>query len=406
MPQFIYRGRDRGGHLRVGQRFAFSADNLGIELIKEGISPIQIKLSHSERSYLDKFHDWAQGETLHLQELAIFSRQMELLHKAGVPMVTALKQLAAHTRSYRLAHALHGVIEHLEKGQSLSSAMYYYPEAFSPLIINVIQIGENTGHLSEAFAHLHSYLEFEASSTKQIKSAFRYPIFVSVSIIFAIIILNIFVIPTFAKFYVGLTVSLPWQTRLLIGISNSVVDYGMYLLVVVVASSIMIYRYVRTPQGRYRWNHYALHIPFIGNLLKRIILIRFAQSLSIILTSGISVTQGLTLVKNIINNTYIGEQISRMQEGIERGVPFTQALTKIELFTPLEIQILGVGEKNGELSPALNYISNFHGQEIEFDLKRMNDWIGPIMITAISILILIIALGVYLPIWNMINLVH
>lgn len=406
MPQFIYRGRDKEGKLRVGQRFAYSLDNLNAELIKEGITPINIKVSDSERSYWDKVQDWIQGETLHRQELAIFARQMQLLHQAGVPMITALRQLASHTRSHRLKHALLGCVEHLEKGQSLSGAMQHYPAVFSSMVVNIVQMGEDTGKLSEAFGHLHQYLEFESSSIKQIKSAFRYPIFVSGSIIFAIVVLNLFVIPNFARFYVNLEVSLPWQTRVLIGFSNFFVHYGFYLLIALIGLSIMWFRYLKTSEGRYRWNHFELKIPVVGKLLKRIILIRFAQSLSIMLNSGISVTKGLNLVKNIIVNAYIIEQISRAQEAIERGVSFTQAISKIELFSALEIQILSVGEKNGELSPALSYISNFHSQEIQFDLKRMNDVIGPIMISAISVLILIIAMGVYLPIWNMINLVH
>src|SRR5262249_34683466 len=141
---------------------------------------------------------------------------MQLLHNAGVPLVTSLKQLATYTRSRRLAVALQGVASDIEKGQSLGAAMQNHPQAFSPLIVNIVQIGENTGHLSEAFQHLYKYLEFEASSSKRIKAALRYPIFVFVTIIFAIFIVNIFIIPTFAHFYANAEATLPWQTRILV----------------------------------------------------------------------------------------------------------------------------------------------------------------------------------------------
>lgn len=406
MPQYLYRGRDKEGRLRVGQRFSSNIDMLNSELIKEGISTIQITVAKDEHSYWDKLKDWVQGKSLYISELSIFARQMQLLHQANVPITTALKQLGSHTRSHKLAHALNGVIEHLEKGESLATSMQHYPQVFSNLMVNIIQIGENTGHLSESFSQIHDYLEFEANTTKQIKSAFRYPIFVTTSIVFAFIVLNLFVIPTFAKFYSNLTVSLPWETRLLIGISNFFVHYGLYFLIVILISGFFLFRYLKTREGQYRWNKLQLSLPLVGPLLRRIIIIRFTQSLAIILNSGISVTQGLILIKNIIINAYIIEQISHMQEAIERGVPFTHAIEKIDIFAPLELQILSVGEKNGELSPALSYIARFHSDEIQFELKRLNDFIAPILISVVSVLILIVALGIYLPIWNMINLVH
>ena len=406
MPQYAYRARDRDGRLRAGQRFSNTIDDLSAELIKEGIYPIKISLYQEERTFLHKLRNWMQGEALHLEELAIFSRQMQLLHQASVPMVTALKQLANYTRSNRLSFALKGVIEHLEMGQSLSTAMQYYPDTFSPLIVNIVQIGENTGHLSEAFAHLHQYIAFEVSSRKQIKAAFRYPMLIGISIIFAILILNLFVIPTFAGFYQNIDVPLPWQTRILINVSNFFVNYIAYIIVLTIAGIFLLFRYIRTPSGRVRWDRFLLRIPFMGRLIGRTILVRFSQALAIVINSGVSVPQGLILVKQLLANQYINSQISLMQEAIERGQAFTQSITNIELFSPLELQIIAVGEKNGELGPALSYIGNFHTHEIEFELKRINDLIGPIMVAAISILILIIALGVYLPIWNMINLVR
>lgn len=406
MPQYTYRGRDQSGALRTGQRFANNVDHLNADLIHEGISPIQISEVTSKKSLQDMFQDYFYTSAENSEEMAIFARQMQLLHKAGVPMVTALNQLAANTRSKRLAKALAGISILLEQGQSLATAMQQYPSIFSPLIINVVKIGENTGHLAEAFGHIHEYLEFEVNNSKQIKSAFRYPAFVLLSITFAIIVLNIFVIPTFSRFYGGLHMDLPWQTKLLIGTSDFIRHYGFYFLAACAIGAFFLFRYIGTAEGRYQWNRFELYIPVFGKLLKRIILIRFSQSLAIMLGSGLSVTQSLALVNEIILNTYITRQITGMQEAIEGGTAFTHAIAKVNLFTPLEIQILAVGEKNGELSPALSYIANFHSQEISFDLKRIHDLIGPIMIAAVSILILIIALGVYLPIWNMIDLYH
>lgn len=404
MQQYAYRGRDKEGRLKIGERISESPDELSATLIKEGITPISIELMKSSGGLWEKISDRLLGEQAKLEELSIFSRQMQLLHKAGVPIVSSLHQLAANTRSKRLSIALDGVADNLQKGASMASAMRLYPETFSPLMINIVDIGETTGHLSESFGYLYEYLEFESSSTKQIKTAFRYPMFVVISIVAAIAILNIFVVPTFSKFYSGLDVALPWQTRFIIGLSNIIVHYGYLILAGIILCAVLIYRYVHTPSGQYKWDNLQLRIPIFGKLLKRIIVIRFCQALGIVLKSGIAVNQGLALVSNTITNAYINRQIIDMQTAVERGVSFTNAISKMELFTPLEVQILAVGEKNGELTPALDFISNFHNHEIQYDLKRLSDMIGPIMLAAVAGLVLIIALGVYLPIWNMINL--
>lgn len=406
MPQFIYKARDKSGALRTGERFANSADTLNMELAREGIFPIEIVETTHEVSLLDKIRDFFQNRALQLTELAIFARQMQILTRTGVPIVSALRQLATYTKSNRLNVALNGLADSLEKGKSLSSGMANYPGVFTPLVVNIVNLGENTGHLSEAFGHLYEYLEFESKNRKMIKSTFRYPMFVGITIIAAIVILNIFVIPTFARFYTNIDISLPWETSLLINMSNVFTKYGVYLAAGIGLLGYAFYRYLQSDTGRYKWDHLLLRMPIFGKLYRQLLLIRFAQSLSIILNSGVSISQGLTLVKNSLNNRYIEDQIVTAQEMIERGNSFTQAMTSIEIFTSLEQQLIAVGEKNGELGQAMGYIATFQSSEIEFEIKRINDNIGPILITVIAGMVLIIALGVYLPVWNMINLVH
>lgn len=406
MPSYSYRARDKSGVLRTGERIAKSADILNEELSREGIYPIEIHEIISTESYLDILREFLQGETAHLEELSIFARQMQILSKSGVPIVSSLRQLATYTRSLKLASGLNGIADLIEKGKSLSAAMASYPKVFSNLVVNIVHIGENTGHLTEAFAHLHEYLDFEAKNRKMIKATFRYPIFVMVAVFMAIMILNMFVIPTFAKFYSNIDVALPWETRFLINMSYVFTEYGFYLLAAFIGLIYLMRRYLRTPGGHYNFSLFKLRMPLFGKLYRRLLLIRFSQSLAIILNSGIQISQGLTLVKNSLNNQYIENQITETQELIERGTTFSHAMLKIELFSPLENQIIAVGEKNGELGPSMSYIGTFQNSEIEFDLKRLSDTIGPILITFISGLVLIVALGIYLPIWNMINLTH
>ncbi|OGT59775.1 MAG: hypothetical protein A3E85_02150 [Gammaproteobacteria bacterium RIFCSPHIGHO2_12_FULL_45_12] len=406
MADFIYYGRDKQGAVRSGKRTAIDLDTLNLELIKEGITPLDIKLITHKLSPTSQCYRWLQLKSLPPNELVVFTRQMQLLHEAGVPIDAALRQLAELTRNQLLSISLKGILDYIAKGQSLAAAMQHFPDIFSPLMISIIQIGETTGHLDKSFAHLHQYLIFEANNSKQIKSAFRYPTMVLLAILSAILTINLFVIPTFAKFYANLSVTLPWQTRFLIGSSNFFIHYFQYIIIAISLMTFLFFYYLKTPSGSRLYGRLSLKMPLFGKLLKQILLIRICQSLALVVDSGIPLNQGLKLVKQIISNTYLIDQLTKIEEAIERGIPFTQASAKFELLSPLEAQILAVGEASGELSPALHYISNFQHQEVEYDLKRLNDFIGPFLIGIVSILILILALGVYLPIWNMIDMVH
>jgi MSHA biogenesis protein MshG len=406
VPQYIYRARDKTGSLRTGERFADSADILNEELAREGIYPIEIRLHETTESLSTRFKTLIQGKWLLTEELAIFARQMQLLSKTRVPIVSAIKQLATYTRSFKLQDALNGVADHIEKGKSFSESLRHFPDVFSPLVISIISIGESTGHLTEAFGNLYAYLSFEAKNRRLIKTTFRYPVFVVISILAAILVLNIFVIPTFAHFYTNLDTQLPWQTRFLIGMSTIFTRYGVYLALAILAVIYLMRRYISSPEGKARFDRMLLHMPMFGKLYRRLLLIRFTQSLAIILNSGVPISQGLNLVKTSLNNKTIENEITEAQEQIERGTSFTKSMGKIELFTPLEFQIVSVGEQNGELGASMEYICNFQSSEIEFDLKKLSDNLAPILITIISGLVLIVAMGIYLPVWNMIELVH
>lgn len=406
MPEFNYRGRDKTGNLKVGQRFSANMDILNAELIKEGVFPIQITPIHTASSSSLNVKYWFQRRSAYLQELSIFSRQMQLLQQANVPTLDALKQLWAFSKALRLKEGIKGVIEQIEKGMDLSTAMSMFPNAFPAIMINMIKMGQSTGHLDQAFLHSHQYIEFEIQNSRQTKSVLRYPMFLLVTTLAAVIVLNVFVIPTFAQFYGNMKVNLPWETTLLIGMSDFLVSYGWYLLFFFIGLGSYIFYLLKKPKGRYAWHVFQLRLPLIGRLLKRIALIHFSQALSIALKSGVSIVDGLKLAAESTQNTKIRQQILKMLEAIQGGTTFTQASKNNDLFGPMELQIFSVGEKNGELGAALEYIAQFYSRDIEYDLKRLNDIIAPLLIAILSGLILILALGVYLPIWNMVNLVN
>lgn len=407
MPDYLYRGRDKFGELREGERFASSVETLNASLNVEGIIPIEIRLKNetSVKSVEALFKKYFKTK-VDKAELSILMRQLQLLSEAHVPILIGITLLSQHTKNKQLKEALEGLCISLQKGQNLSTSMQAYPDIFNTFLISMIEIGEGTGDLTTTFAQIHEYLEFEIKSTKKFKETLRYPSMLLLTLIATILCINIFVIPTFAKVYSQLNTTLPWQTSLLIASSNFIMNYGIYLLIGIVILVFFILRYLNTTPGRLKYHKLILRIPLIGRILKRIILIRFSKTLAIVLDSGMTLIDGLRFTGDIVMNDFVKGQIQETCDLIERGNGFVMAIAQISIFSPLEIQMMVVGEQNGQLGPALKYISFFHTNEIDFELKKLHEMLGPILVACFSVIILIVSLGVYLPLWNLSSAAH
>jgi MSHA biogenesis protein MshG len=302
--------------------------------------------------------------------------------------------------------ALHGIAEALEAGQDLASAMQRFPKVFTPVMISMIRVGQSSGRLDEAFLHLNQYIELEASAIKRLATATRYPLFIFISMLVAIFVVNSFVIPTFAKVYATAHIPLPGLTVALISISDFTREYWVYLFILLVGCLVWGFYYFKTPEGRLWWDTFRLKLPIVGFLMKRVILLRFTQVFAIVTKAGVPLLEGLTLVAQAINNSHAEQEILSMREAILRGKTLTQSALSVDFFTPLEIQMLTVSEETGELAEMLQQMSSFYEREVDYDLKRLNDIIEPLLIVCLSVVILMLALAVYLPIWDLIKLAH
>ncbi len=401
MPLFVYQGRDATGHLRKDERTAPTADALGVQLMNEGITPVSIKLKAKSKDWNNIQIGTLFEEKVSTDDLGMLSRQIYTLARTGVPLPNALRQLSKGTKNHLLAEALNGIVDYLESGQDIASAMQNYPKVFTPLMISIVRVGQSSGRLAESFLQISEYLEFEGSSIKNIKTALRYPTLVIIAMVGAIVLINIFVIPAFARVFLQAKVELPLATRILISTSNFFTHYWLYLLVFTVGATAWVMWYIKTEKGRYKWDSLMLHLPLFGKLLKRIFLLRFVQTFATILDSGVPLIEGIELSAQAVNNEFIRKKVLSMREAIERGNSLTLAAAATDLFTPMEIQILGVSEETGELSTMLRQIADFYRREVDYDMKRISDTIEPALIVLLSGVILVLALAVYLPIWNM-----
>jgi MSHA biogenesis protein MshG len=404
MPIFIFHGRDNTGVLKTGKRTAYSADTLCDQLIAEGVIPVHIYSASEAKSLWLKFKDKLTEKPITSDELSLFARQMYTLCKTAVPIASALRQLAENIPNPSLANAILGVVENLEMGMDLASSMQIYSHIFTPIVISMIKVGQSSGQLAQAFLRINQYLELEAAATKDVKTALRYPIFVLLSLLAAIVLINVFVIPAFSKVFISAKLDLPLATRVLMVSSHFFMRYWVGILLLILIFMAVIYVYTNSQQGKIARDHFLLNIPYVGRILKRIVLLRFAQSFSIIIDSGVPLLAGIELVASAVNNEYAKMKISAMRDSIEHGYTLTQAAAASKLFTPLELQMLSVSEETGELGNMLIQIAAFYKREVEYDLKQLSDVIEPILIMILSGVILVLALAVYLPIWNMVKL--
>lgn len=401
MPFFAYKGRDGRGEAVQGVLEGADSGAVAGQLSGLGIVPLEIKPSAAPDAEGPGFSLGFGKKKISHTEVLLFSRQMYTLLKAGVPIMGALKGLEESSENPRFAGVVRDLRESLDSGRELSMSLARHPEVFGHFYSAIVSVGEQTGRLEEVFLRLFHHLEFEKFMREQVKSAIRYPTFVVVTMAVAIVIINIFVIPAFAKVYAGFNTELPLMTRLLIGFSSFMVDYWFYLLAGLVAAVFGARAWVKTPVGRGHWDRMKLRIPVAGQIIQKATLARFARSFSLAFSSGVPVTTSLGMVANTVENVYISERIVRMREGVERGESVLRTARDAGVFTPVVLQMIAVGEESGALDDLTGEIADMYQREVEYDLKHLSSQIEPILIIMLGVLVLILALGVFLPIWDL-----
>jgi MSHA biogenesis protein MshG len=235
----------------------------------------------------------------------------------------------------------------------------------------------------------------------QVKSALRYPTFVIAVMAVAVGVINLFVIPAFAKVYEGFGAKLPLVTLWLIGFSNFTVDYWWLVLGLIVGSAVAFKLWVATPAGRYGWDRFKLRIPIAGKIILKATLARFARSFALAVRSGVTAVQTLTLVAQVVDNAYLAQRIEKMREGVERGESILRTAIASAAFTPVALQMILVGEESGSLDDMMDEVADMYTRETDYELKTLGAQIEPILIVLLGILVLILALGVFLPIWDL-----
>ncbi|TAN68820.1 MAG: type II secretion system F family protein [Methylobacter sp.] len=400
MPFFSYKGRNNKGELVKGALESDDRNALAKQLLSIGITPVEI-MPGSAPTAIDNLSISLFEERIEPLDVMMFSRQMYTLLKAGIPIMSALSGLLSSTKNKAFAKVISDIRSSLDSGRELSAALNLHPKVFNSFYISMIRVGETTGMLDRVFLRLFDHLEFERFMREQIKAALRYPSFVMMAMAAAIVIINLFVIPIFAKVFANMGADLPLMTRILLGFSNFMLASWPYLLAGFVGSSYLFRAYIASDQGKYQWDSFKLKTPIAGPIIHKATMARFARSFALSSKSGVPIMSALTLVAQTVDNDFIAYKVEQMRVGVERGESILHTATDAGVFNALVLQMIAVGEESGALDDLMEEIADMYQRDVEYEIKTLGAKIEPILIVFLGVLVLILALGIFLPIWDL-----
>jgi MSHA biogenesis protein MshG len=403
MPvEYTYKARDLNGAAYSGVLRMESADAVKDFLAEKKLIPVAINIKTN--SWWVRLRLILSKKTSH-EELILFTRKMNALYKAGIPITGSLGIIADQQDEY-FADVASKLRSDLEQGYSFSDAVAQHPEIFGDTYVNAIKIAEQSGRLDVVLDKLATTLERDLETREQIKTAVRYPIMVVAMVTLAFFALVTFVVPKFADFYDKYNAQLPLPTRVLIQINHLITHYWPVLLVMVFLAIPGIIRLFRVKQFRRWFDGFLLKLPVFGKLLNKIYISRFSHLLGVTFGSGAPLLAGLDTVKSAVGNTVIESEIDLMRQQIQQGNTVANIRHLLPHFPNLALSMIQVGLESGSLEYMLQQVSSFFDREIDYTTKRLLSLIEPFLILFLGAVVLCLALAIFLPMWNLIQIFH
>ncbi len=404
MPYFAYKGRNARGELMQGVLEGADSGAVADQLFGTGVTPIEITPTRKKASGAGASPEWWARLTekkVTSMDVQLFSRQVHTLLKSGVPIMRGLAGLQESAINPAFGRVIKDLRESLDSGRELSASMMRHPQCFTPFYLSMVKVGEMTGRLEEVFLRLFDHLEFDRDMRERVKTALRYPSFVIIAMIAAMVIVNVFVIPQFSKVFASFNAELPLMTRILLETSNFTTTYWPAMLGLAVAAVVGFKSWVKTPAGRLTWDRRKLQIPIAGKIIHKATMARFARSFALSTRSGVPIVQALAVVSQTADNAYLSSRMEQMRAGVERGESILRTSTAAGVFTPIVLQMIAVGEESGSLDDLMDEIALMYEREVDYELKTLSSQIEPILITFLGAMVLVLALGIFLPIWDL-----
>jgi len=380
------------------------AENRGIVYIHlDGMGLLPVSVVEEKKGSLDLQAFFMQYQKVKYDDLIFFTRQLQTIVKAGIPIISGLKALEEQTVSPKLKEIIGNIHQDIDRGIGFSDAIEKHKGVFPEMYISMVRAGEMGGLLDDVLEKLSGILEFQMRTKEMLKSAMRYPIMVISGIIIAFFVIVTFVIPRFAVMFKASKVELPLPTKIMLFINTLVQSYGVYTFSVIVAVIVALIFYMRTERGKLVFDKYKLKTPIVGQIILKICMSRFAYMFENMVRAGVPVIRALEIVAKTVGNEYIAQKIIEIQGKIEKGKGISKPLKESKIFPALVIHLVSTGEETGSLEEMLREVSIHYEREVTYSINRLSAWIEPIMTVILSVMILFLALAVMMPWWNMMS---
>lgn len=402
MEIYKYRGRNKNGDLIQGTVEAPNEQGAVNWMMASGISPIDVSVQRDPLAGQPAWFRALQGGgRLGAKELLLLTRQLGTLVKAGVPLIQAIDGLKNSSRNPAMSELLRSLHAALNRGAELSVAMAEHPKFFGEYYVNMVRVGESSGQLDEIFQRLFEQIDFDRRMRSKIKSVLRYPTFVMIAILAAITIMTVYIIPVFSKVYDNMNVELPGLTLALIGFSNFVARHWVIVIVFIGLMAAGVVYALSTTQGRLYWDRIKLKLPVIGPVLQKATIARFCRAFATATRSGVPVITGLGLVARVVDNRFLESRILQIRDSVSSGQPLLRSFLLADIFSPVELQMIAVGESSGNIEAMVQQLAILYQEEIEYEANQLAQNLEPILLIFMAILVTILMLGIFMPMWNL-----
>jgi type IV pilus assembly protein PilC len=401
MPMFEYTAKAAAtGQIMKGQLDVPNRDDVIAFLRRGRMTPVTVREAPKSISFA------GFGQTIKTRDIVIFTRQFATMINAGLPLVQSLSILAQQTENKKLKEVTKAVVYDVEAGNTLADAMRKHPKAFSDLYVNMVAAGEAGGILDTILLRLATFLEKNDALVRKVKGAMVYPgVIITVAAV-AIAVLLVFVIPTFESMFASAGMELPLPTRIVIGMSNLLISYWWAGLLGIAAVLFAIRQYYNTPDGRKQIDGALLRAPVLGDLLRKSAVSRFTRTLGTLVSSGVSILDGLEITAKTAGNRVIHDAVMESRQSIAGGETIAAPLEKSKVFPPMVISMIAVGEQTGGLDEMLSKIADFYDEEVDVAVSALLSLMEPAMIVILGVIVGGMVIAMYLPIFDMMNAVQ
>ncbi len=404
MNKFEYKAVNDRGEIVVEHMDASTTEEVFAALTSRGYNPINIKQA-SNLGDLAKIFDFSKlmpdFNKVKSRDTMLLFRQMSALFSAGIPLFETLVALEEQFAHEKLREIITKLKEEVAAGTTLSDALSQFPKVFSTLVVAMVAAGERSGTMEEVLKKISQYLEKENLFHQKISSAMRYPLILVGALVSAFIFAVLFILPTFKQVFAAFKSDLPLPTQVLLGINTIMTVYWLPMIIVLVLLYLLFKYYVATPIGKHNLDSLMLKIPILGPLITKLSLARFFTMLASTIGSGISVVSGLEITASTADNVVISDAILSIREKVVGGTALSESLRQFSLFPPAAIYMVSTGEKTGSLDTMLAKSAQYFDEETDYTISNLMTLLEPILIFVLGLGVLLLALGIFLPMWNM-----